>query len=179
MKNMIAVVLALLMMTSYLAVVDITEFEEPLAQSNDTSARTGADPSVLAITTPKETVCDLNGCRNTLEVGESTTFSAYIQNVGDTAGADLSYTVTIYLTDATGGVGNVALDANGNDLMWENLDAMCDDGTVCDFDSTTTPTPSPPTPIWAGANSPSNKAVQTLNGPPRKASTSFKLVFPV
>ena len=150
MKNMIAVVLALLMMTSYLAVVDITEFEEPLAQSNDTSARTGADPSVLAITTPKETVCDLNGCRNTLEVGESTTFSAYIQNVGDTAGADLSYTVTIYLTDATGGVGNVALDANGNDLMWENLDAMCDDGTVCDFDSTTTPHPFSPNAYLGG-----------------------------
>ena len=141
MKNMTAVVLALLMMTSYLAVVDMTEFEEPLAETQETSARSGADPSVLAITTPKETVCDLNGCRNTLEVGQTTTFSAYIQNVGDAAGDDLAYSVTVYLTDSSGAVGNIAQDANGQDLMWENLDAMCDDGSVCDFDSTSTPHP--------------------------------------
>lgn len=150
MKNMTAVVLALLMMTSYLAVIDMTEFEEPMAESHESSARTGADPSVLAITTPKETVCDLNGCRNTLEVGETTTFSAYIQNVGDAAADDLSYSVTVYLTDSSGGVGNVASDANGNDLMWENLDAMCDDGSTCDFDSTSTPHPFGPNAYLGG-----------------------------
>jgi len=47
----------------------------------------------------------------------------------------------VYLTDSTGAVGMIAKDSTGNDLQWENLDAICDDGTVCDFDSSVTPHP--------------------------------------
>lgn len=138
MKNMTPVILGLLMLTSFFAVIDFTELEEPMV-IEDTSGRAGADPSVIAITTPKETSCDDRGCRNTLMVGEETTFAAYIQNSGDANIEELSYTVTVYLTDFNQNVGMVAKDVSGNDLQWENLDAMCDDGTVCDFDSTTDP----------------------------------------
>ena len=137
MKNMTPVILGLLMLTSFFAVIDFTELEEPMV-IEDTSGRAGADPSVIAITTPKETSCDDRGCRNTLMVGEETTFAAYIQNSGDANIEELSYTVTVYLTDFNRNVGMIAQDANGNDLRWENLDAMCDDGAVCDFDSTIT-----------------------------------------
>ena len=161
MKNMTALILTVLMMTSYLAVVDFAELEEPVAPTQETSARTGADPSIVAITSPKETVCDLNGCRNALEVGQSTTFSAYIQNAGDAAADDLTYTVTVHLTDDQGNVGMIAQDGNGNNLVWENLDAMCDDGSVCDFDSTATPHP-----FLAGAYLGGGKLTLTQSGAP-------------
>ena len=140
MKNMTPMILGLLMLTSFFAGIDFTELEETVV-IEDAGARAGADPSVLAITTPKETVCDANGCRNELKVGEVTNFAAYIQNIGDASVDELSYTVTVYLTDSTGAVGMIAKDATGNDLQWENLDAICDDGTVCDFDSSVTPHP--------------------------------------
>ena len=138
MKNMTPVILVMLMLTSFLAGMDIHELEEQVV-IEETGARSGADASVIAITTPKESTCNIQGCRNTLQVGEEVSFSAFIKNVGDADITELSYTVTIYLTDSSKAVGGVAVDANGNDLIWENLDAMCDDGTVCDYDSSTSP----------------------------------------
>lgn len=140
MKNMTPMILGLLMLTSLFAGIDFTELEETVV-IEDAGARAGADPSVLAITTPKETVCDTTGCRNELKVGEVTNFAAYIQNIGDAPVDELTYTVTVYLTDSSGAVGMIAKDPTGNDLQWENLDAICDDGTVCDFDSSATPHP--------------------------------------
>jgi len=138
MKNMTPVILVLLMLTSFFAGMDIHELEEQVA-IEETGARAGADASVVAITTPKESTCSQQGCRNTLQVGEEVTFSAFIKNVGDADITELSYSVTIYLTDSSQAVGGIAKDASGNDLVWENVDAMCDDGTICDFDSTTNP----------------------------------------
>ena len=134
MKNMTPVILVLLMLTSFFAGMDIHELEEPMV-IEETGARAGADASVVAITTPKETSCGIQGCRNTLQVGEDVSFSAYIKNIGDADITDLSYSVTIYLSDASQSVGGVAKDALGNDLIWENDNAMCDDGSICDFDS--------------------------------------------
>ena len=138
MKNMTPVILVLLMLTSFFAGMDIHELEEQVV-IEETGARAGADASVVAITTPKETTCSQQGCRNALQVGEEVTFSAFIKNVGDADITELSYSVTIYLTDASQAVGGIAKDASGNDLVWENVDAMCDDGTICDFDSDVNP----------------------------------------
>ncbi|MGB1233453.1 MAG: hypothetical protein ACPHF0_04725, partial [Poseidonia sp.] len=138
MKNMTPVILVLLMLTSFFAGMDIHELEEQVV-IEETGARAGADASVVAITTPKESTCNIAGCRNTLQVGEEVTFSAFIKNVGDADIDELSYSVTIYLTDSSQAVGGIAKDASGNDLVWENVDAMCDDGTICDFDSSTNP----------------------------------------
>ncbi|MEC8817080.1 MAG: hypothetical protein VXX34_06760, partial [Candidatus Thermoplasmatota archaeon] len=138
MKNMTPVILVMLMLTSFLAGMDIHELEEQVV-IEETGARSGADASVVAITTPKESTCNIAGCRNTLQVGEEVTFSAFIKNVGDADIDELSYSVTIYLTDSSQTVGGIAKDASGNDLVWENVDAMCDDGTVCDFDSSVSP----------------------------------------
>ncbi len=140
MKNMTPMILGLLMLTSFFAGIDFTELEETVV-IEDAGARAGADPSVLAITTPKETICDTTGCRNELKVGEGTNFAAYIQNIGDASVDELTYTVTVYLTDSSGAVGMIAKDPTGSDLQWENLDAICDDGSVCDFDSSATPHP--------------------------------------
>ena len=138
MKNMTPVILVMLLLTSFLAGMDIHELEEQVV-IEETGARAGADASVVAITTPKETTCSQQGCRNALQVGEEVTFSAFIKNVGDADITELSYSVTIYLTDASQAVGGIAKDASGNDLVWENVDAMCDDGSVCDFDSDVNP----------------------------------------
>ena len=138
MKNMTPVILVMLLLTSFLAGMDIHELEEQVV-IEETGARAGADASVVAITTPKESTCNIAGCRNTLQVGEEVTFSAFIKNVGDADITELSYSVTVYLTDSSQAVGGIAKDAAGNDLVWENVDAMCDDGTICDFDSTTNP----------------------------------------
>ena len=135
---MTPVILVMLLLTSFLAGMDIHELEEQVV-IEETGARAGADASVVAITTPKETTCSQQGCRNALQVGEEVTFSAFIKNVGDADITELSYSVTIYLTDASQAVGGIAKDASGNDLVWENVDAMCDDGTICDFDSDVNP----------------------------------------
>ena len=138
MKNITPVILVMLMLTSYLACMDFNELEEEVV-IEDTGARSGADATVIAITTPKETTCNGQNCRNTLQVDEEVSFSAYIKNAGDTDITELSYSVSIYLTDASQAIGDLATDASGNDLVWTNLDAMCDDGSVCDYDSTTDP----------------------------------------
>ena len=138
MKNMTPVILVMLLLTSFLASMDFHELEEQVV-IEDTGARAGADASVVAITTPKESTCNIAGCRNTLQVGEEVTFSAFIKNEGDTDILEMGYTVTIYLTDSSQTVGGVAKDTSGNDLIWENALAMCDDAAECDFDSTVDP----------------------------------------
>ena len=109
MKNMTPVILVMLMLTSFLAGMDIHELEEQVV-IEETGARSGADASVVAITTPKESTCNIAGCRNTLQVGEEVTFSAFIKNVGDADIDELSYSVTIYLTDSSQTVGGIAKD---------------------------------------------------------------------
>ncbi len=53
MKNMTPVILVMLMLTSFLAGMDMNELEEQVV-IEETGARSGADASVIAITTPKE-----------------------------------------------------------------------------------------------------------------------------
>ena len=72
-------------------------------------------------------------------MGDDVTFAAFIQNIGNTDLTELGYSVTIYLADSSGNLGHVAKDAVGNDLVWENMDVMCDDPTICLYDGTTDP----------------------------------------
>jgi hypothetical protein len=139
MNKLTPVLLGMLLLTSYFAGMNFTELESQ-GTIEETGARAGADPSVVAITSPKETSCDdQNGCRNTIQVGQATTFSAFIKNSGDADITELTYSVTVYLADLNGNPGNIAKDSSGSDLSWSNNDAMCDDGTVCDYDSSVAP----------------------------------------
>ena len=95
--------------------------------------------------------------RLALQVGEETTFSAFIQNDGDADIDELSYSVTVYLTDSSGAVGGVAKDATGNDLIWENANVMCDDITVCLYDGSVDP-------LAAGAFLGGGKSTLQLDG---------------
>ena len=127
-------ILVAMLMLSLMASIDITELEETI-EVDESSARAGADAEVIAITSPKETVCTNVGCRNTLNAGEMTHFEAYIQNSGDVDITEMSYTVGVWLSDGQGGPTMLAKDASGNDLEWENTDVVCGFAQTCAFPS--------------------------------------------
>jgi len=117
-------ILVMLMLTSVLASIDFVELQE-IKEIEETSGRANADPEVVAITSPRETSCTASGsCTNELLSGIPVVFDAYIRNSGDAALTDLQYQVKVY-TDNNGIRGDIAKDANGNDLAWENANAVC------------------------------------------------------
>ena len=124
------------MLVSALSSFDFAELEETEV-IEDAGARAGADAEMVAITSPKETVCPFGAaCRNVMNVGDETTFSSYIQNSGDATISEMSYSVTVYLSDANGNPGMVAKDSStGEDLTWTNNDVMCASAANCDFTS--------------------------------------------
>lgn len=135
MRKITPMILVMLMLVSALSSFDFAELEENEV-IEDTGARAGADADLVAITTPKETVCPFGAeCRNVLKVGDETTFSAYIKNSGDADITEMAYTVNVWLSDADGNPSMIAKDANGNDLSWTNNDVMCASVSVCDFQS--------------------------------------------
>ena len=125
MRKITPMILVMLMLVSALSSFDFAELEDNEV-IEDTGARAGADADLVAITTPKETVCPLGAeCRNVLKVGDETTFSAYIKNSGDADITEMAYTVNVWLSDASGNPSMLAKDASGNDLSWTNNDVMC------------------------------------------------------
>ena len=135
MRKITPMILVMLMLVSALSSFDFAELEDNEV-IEDTGARAGADADLVAITTPKETVCPLGAeCRNVLKVGDETTFSAYIKNSGDADITEMAYTVNVWLSDANGNPSMLAKDASGNDLSWTNNDVMCASASVCDFQS--------------------------------------------
>ena len=138
MKKKVSILLMMLLMTSLLSGMDMQRIDEQIV-IKETGARSGGDAAVMAITSPKESYCNIQGCRNTLQVGDDVTFAAFIQNIGNTDLTELGYSVTIYLADSSGNLGHVAKDAMGNDLVWQNMEVMCDDPTICLYDGTTDP----------------------------------------
>ena len=134
MKKTTPMILVAMLMLSLLSSIDIAELQETI-DVDESSARAGADAEVIAITSPKETVCTQAGCRNTLNAGEATNFEAYIQNSGDVDITEMSYSVTVYLDDGSGGQSMIAKDAAGNDLQWQNTDVICGSASLCDFTS--------------------------------------------
>ena len=127
-------ILVAMLLLSLMASIDMAELQETV-DVEETSARSGADAEVIAITSPKETTCTNAGCRNTLNAGETTNFEAYIQNSGDVDINELSYTVSVFLSDGNGNPTLLAKDAAGNDLQWQNTDVICGNQNLCDFTS--------------------------------------------
>ena len=135
MRKITPMILVTLMLVSALSSFDFAELEETEV-IEDAGARAGADAEMVAITNPKETVCPLGAsCRNVMKVGDVTEFSAYIQNSGDAAITEMSYSVTVYLSDASGNPSMVAKDSSGADLTWSNNDVICASAAICDFTS--------------------------------------------
>ena len=135
MRKITPMILVTLMLVSALSSFDFAELEETEV-IEDASARAGADAEMVAITNPKETVCPFGAsCRNVMKVGDVTEFSAYIQNSGDAAITEMSYSVTVYLSDAAGNPSLVAKDSSGADLTWTNNDVICASAAICDFTS--------------------------------------------
>ena len=135
MRKITPMILVTLMLVSALSSFDFAELEETEV-IEDAGARAGADAELVAITNPKETVCPTGAaCRNVLKVGDVTQFSAYIQNSGDADISEMSYSVTVYLSDAAGNPSLVAKDSSGADLTWTNNDVICASAGICDFTS--------------------------------------------
>ena len=134
MRKMTPMILVALMLASIFASIDFVELEETVI-IEEAGARSGADAETIAITSPKETSCNNNGCRNELKVGESTTFAAFIKNSGDAAIDEMGYAVTVYSNDGNDNAGAVVLDAQGNELSWENGNVICDDVLACPVSS--------------------------------------------
>lgn len=130
MRNFIPLFLVMIMITTAFAAMDYDTLSES-PEIENTSARSGADLDVLAITSPSETDCSTGTCRDTLPVGQATQFKSVIRNIGDTDVTEMSYSVSIYLADSSGNRGMQATDSNGNDLSWVNNDIMCDDAAAC------------------------------------------------
>ena len=98
MRNIIPLFLVMLMITTAFAAMDHQTLDEG-SEIDNTSARSSPDMDVLAITTPSETTCILEGCSDTLPVGQPTEFKAVIRNIGDADVTYMSYSVDIYLAD--------------------------------------------------------------------------------
>ena len=133
MRKITPVMLVLLLVASLMANIDIAQLETNEVVE-DTGARSGADVDLVAITSPKETVCEPT-CRNELFVGQDTSFEVFIQNSGDAAITELGYKAQVWNADGNGNPLNIATDSNGADLEWDNPDVICDDTTVCDDQS--------------------------------------------
>ena len=129
MRKITPIMLVLLMVASLMANIDITQLETN-EEIEETGARSGADAEFVAITSPKETQCSPN-CRNQLLVGEATTFEVFIQNTGSQDISQLGYKAQVWISDGDGNPIMPASDANGNLLLWDNPDVICDDTSVC------------------------------------------------
>ena len=117
-------ILVMLMLTSVLASIDYAELQET-KEIEDTNARAEADPEVVVITSPRETTCTMSGtCTDELLSGIPVDFKAYLRNSGDADLTNMQYQVTVYL-DEGGTKGAIAKDSSGNDLAWDNANAVC------------------------------------------------------
>ena len=117
-------ILVMLMLTSVLASIDYAELQET-KEIEDTNARAEADPEVVVITSPRETKCTASGsCTDELLSGIPVNFKAYLRNSGDADLTNMQYQVTVY-TDVGGTQGEIAKDSSGNDLAWDNANAVC------------------------------------------------------
>ena len=123
MRKMTPMILVILMLASVLSSIDVYELQEQ-NEFEEASARSGPDAEVVYVTSPRETSYVDSEATNQLLAGEPTNFKAYLRNSGDADLDNMQYTVTIY-NSLNGERGDVATDANGADLAWNNDKAVC------------------------------------------------------
>ena len=123
MRKMTPMILVILMLASVLSSIDVYELQEQ-NEFEETSARSGADPEVVYVTSPRETLYAGDDATNVMLAGETINFKAYLRNSGDADLTNMQYQVTVYESDG-GERGDVAKDLNGNDLSWANDKAVC------------------------------------------------------
>ena len=123
MKKMTPMILVILMLTSFLSAVDVYELQEE-SNNEETSARSGADPELSYITSPRETLYVGTDVTNVLLAMEPINFKAYIGNAGDADLNNMQYTVTVY-NSVNGQREDVATDSTGASLSWANDKAVC------------------------------------------------------
>ena len=123
MRKMTPMILVILMLASVLSSIDVYELQEQ-KEFEETSARAGADPEVVYVTSPRETLYVDGSPTNQMLAGEPVNFKAYLRNSGDADLTNMQYTVTVY-NSLNGQRGDVATDSNGASLAWANDKAVC------------------------------------------------------
>ena len=123
MRKMTPMILVILMLASVLSTIDVYELQEQ-NEFEETSARSGADPEVVYVTSPRETLYVDGDATNMLLAGEPVNFKAFLRNSGDADLTNMQYTVTVF-NALNGERGEVASDASGADLSWANDKAVC------------------------------------------------------
>ena len=116
MRKMTPMILVILMLASVLSSIDVYELQEQ-NEFEETSARSGADPEVVYVTSPRETLYVDGQPTNELFAGQPVNFKAYLKNNGDADLTNMQYTVTVY-NSFNGERTDVATDASGADLAW-------------------------------------------------------------
>ena len=81
MRKMTPMILVILMLASVLSTIDVYELQEQ-NEFEETSARSGADPEVVYVTSPRETLYLEGSPTNELLAGEPVNFKAYLRNSG-------------------------------------------------------------------------------------------------
>lgn len=123
MRKMTPMILVILMLASVLSSIDVYELQEQ-KEFEETSARAGADPEVVYVTSPRETLYVDGTATNELLAGEPINFKAYLRNSGDADLTNMQYTVTVY-NALNGQRADIATDSSGADLAWANDKAVC------------------------------------------------------
>ena len=123
MRKMTPMILVILMLASVLSSIDVYELQEQ-NEFEETSARSGADPEVVYVTSPRETLYVDGSATNQMLAGEPVNFKAYLRNSGDADLTNMQYTVTVY-NSLNGQRGDVATDSSGATLAWANDKAVC------------------------------------------------------
>lgn len=133
MRKTVTIMLTLVMLASVLANISLVELQNERL-NDESSARSGPEAAMIDVIEPRETTENpMSPGTYTHEIlaGMDSSFVVTIQNIGDANITEMNIDVTVYLS---GGSGNIAVDANGNQMVWTDS-AICDDLNSCGVES--------------------------------------------
>ena len=133
MRKTVTIMLTLVMLASVLANISLVELQNE-KMNDESSARSGPEAALVDVINPRETYEDpMSPGTYTHEIlaGVDSNFVVTIQNTGDANITEMNIEVTVYLS---GGSGNIAKDALGNNMTWTDS-AICDDLMSCGVDN--------------------------------------------